>query len=112
MGEPSWSHLWISRYRWLLIISWQSPFDDCNFPFGLSVSGLNVAGSVSHTVAELVGRPGEMMPGPEHMEAAQRGEDFVVADITIRGPRGGTRFLLSFRCGMVWGRGGAASDVT
>ena len=71
--------------------------------FRLSVSGLDVAGSVGFTLTELMGRPGETMPGPEQTEASQRGEEFVVADVVIRGSRSGTRFLLSFRCGMVWG---------
>ena len=63
--------------------------------------------SIGETVRSLIGRPGEPIPSPDHLEAVRGGQEFVIEDVVIIGSRRScTRFLLSFRCEQLWGRGG------
>ena len=59
--------------------------------------------SIGETVRSLIGRPGEPIPSPDHLEAVRGGQEFVIGDVVIIGSRRScTRFLLSFRCEQVW----------
>lgn len=61
--------------------------------------------SVGETVSSLIGRPGERVPSPDHLEAVRGGQEFVIGDVVITGSRHSSmRFLLSFRCEQVWGQ--------
>ena len=54
--------------------------------------------SIGETVRSLIGRPGEPIPSPDHLEAVRGGQEFVIEDVVIIGSRRScTRFLLSFR---------------